>query len=114
MTNRERLFAVLNGEQPDRVPIWLLFPYHQLGCYTDVRTNPGYAEIFERSRAKSVFFAGDDLTDFPAIEFAAEHGVGAFVCSEEQQGTPSASAVLLRNVDEVSSLLSQLLQSIAE
>jgi len=81
-----------------------------------VRHDKGSAlrEIFERSRAKSVFFAGDDLTDFPAIEFAAEHGVGAFVCSEEQQGTPSASAVLLRNVDEVSSLLSQLLQRIAE
>jgi len=81
-----------------------------------VRHDKGSAlrEIFERSGAKSVFFAGDDLTDFPAIEFAAEHGVGAFVCSEEQQGTPSASAVLLRNVDEVSSLLSQLLQSIAE
>jgi trehalose-phosphatase len=81
-----------------------------------VRHDKGSAlrEIFERSGARSVFFAGDDLTDFPAIEFAAEHGLGAFVCSEEQRDTPSASAVLLRNVDEVSSLLSQLLQRIAE
>jgi hypothetical protein len=54
MTNRERLFAVLSGEQPDRVPIWLLFPYHRLGCYTDVRTNPRYAEIFERSKRCAV------------------------------------------------------------
>ncbi len=81
-----------------------------------VRHDKGSAlrEIFERSGARSVFFAGDDLTDFPAIEFAAEHGVGAFVYSEEQRGAPSASSVLLRNVDEVSSLLSQLLQRIAE
>jgi uroporphyrinogen-III decarboxylase len=54
MTNRERLFAVLSGEPPDRVPIWLLFPYHQIGCYTDVRTNPRYSEIYELSRERAV------------------------------------------------------------
>jgi len=38
-----------------------------------VRQDKGNAlrEIFERSGARSVFFAGDDLTDFPAIELAA-------------------------------------------
>ncbi len=66
------------------------------------------AEIFERTRAGSVFFAGDDLTDFPAIEFAAQHGVGAFVCSDEQRGAPPASAILLRSVDEMAELLRQL------
>ena len=81
-----------------------------------VRQDKGSAlrEIFERSGARSVFFAGDDLTDFPAIDFAAEHGVGAFVCSEEQRGGPSTSAVLLQSVDEVSAVLSQLLQRITE
>jgi len=69
-------------------------------------------EIFERSRARSVFFAGDDLTDFAAIDFAANHGVGAFVCSDEQRGTPNSSAVLLHSVDEVTALLAQLLQRI--
>jgi hypothetical protein len=54
MTNRERLFAVLDGRQPDRVPIWLLFPYHRLGCYTDVRTNPCYREVFEMSKTRAV------------------------------------------------------------
>ena len=79
-----------------------------------VRYDKGGAlrEIFERSRAKSVFFVGDDLTDFPAIDFAADHGVGAFVCSDEQRGTPGGSAVVLRSVDEVTALLSQLLQRI--
>lgn len=81
-----------------------------------VRHDKGNAlrEIFERSKAKSVFFVGDDLTDFPAIDFAAEHGMGAFVRSDEQRGTPSRSVVSLENVDEVAALLSRLLQRIAD
>ena len=69
-------------------------------------------EIFERSGARSVFFAGDDITDFPAIDFASDHGVGAFVCSDEQRSGPSGSATLLQSVDEVATLLSQLSQRI--
>lgn len=45
MTSRERLWAVLNGEQPDRVPIWMLFPRQRLSCYVDVHTLPSYAQI---------------------------------------------------------------------
>ena len=70
------------------------------------------AEIFERVGASSVFFAGDDLTDFPAIEFAAEHGIGAFVCSDEQRGAPPASAQLLQSVDEMAELLGRLAERI--
>ena len=66
-------------------------------------------EIFERCGAKSAFFAGDDLTDFGAIDFATEHGVGAFVRSEERRGAPSATAAILHSVEEVAVLLSQLL-----
>lgn len=75
-----------------------------------VRHDKGSAlrEIFKRSSASSVFFAGDDLTDFSAIEFAALHGVGAFVGSDEQREEPPASAVLLPSVDEVAQLLGQL------
>lgn len=69
-------------------------------------------EIFERSGAKSVFFAGDDITDFPAIDFATQHGVGIFVRSEEQRGTPSAGADLLESVTEVAEVLSRLLDRI--
>lgn len=47
MTNRERLFAVLNGEPVDRVPIWLLFPYHKLGCYVDIPNIPQYKPIWD-------------------------------------------------------------------
>jgi len=69
-------------------------------------------EIFRRSGASSVFFAGDDLTDLPAIEFATRRGVGAFVCSDEQRGAPPASAALLQNVDELAQLLGQLAERI--
>jgi len=69
-------------------------------------------EIFERSGAKSVFFAGDDITDFPAIDFATRHGIGAFVRSEEQRGTPSEGVELLESVTEVAEVLSRLLEKI--
>jgi len=71
-------------------------------------------EIFERCGARSVFFAGDDITDFPAITFAAEHGVGAFVCSDEQRSAPSPSAVSLQGVGEVAMLLSRFSKRITE
>ncbi|HEX2951559.1 MAG TPA: uroporphyrinogen decarboxylase family protein [Armatimonadota bacterium] len=45
MTPRERLFAFLNGEPCDRVPVWLLFPYHPVSYYADVRTLPLYRDI---------------------------------------------------------------------
>jgi trehalose-6-phosphatase len=69
-------------------------------------------EILERSRARSVLFMGDDLTDFPAIELAAEHGVGVFVQSPEQRGSPSRSAVVLDGIDEVVAVLRGLLEGI--
>ncbi|HCE43373.1 MAG TPA: hypothetical protein DET40_07480 [Lentisphaeria bacterium] len=45
MNARERLFASLEGRETDRTPIWLLFPYHPTGYYTDVRNNPCYSSI---------------------------------------------------------------------
>jgi trehalose-phosphatase len=64
--------------------------------------------IMARSGAGSVFFAGDDLTDLPAIELAVTHGVGAFVCSDEQRGTPPPGTVLLQSVTETAELLARL------
>lgn len=78
---------------------------HDKGC--------ALREIFERSGARSVFFAGDDLTDLPAIDFAAKHGVGVFVRSDEQRKAPSRSAISLQDVDELAALLSQLSERIA-
>ena len=48
MTSRERLWAALSGQQPDRVPIWMLYPREQLPYYVDVYSLPGYACITPR------------------------------------------------------------------
>ncbi len=69
-------------------------------------------EIFERSGARSIFFVGDDVTDFGAIELASKHGIGVFVNSEEQREAPPGTALVLEDVDEVVSVLTGLLQHV--
>lgn len=54
MTPRERILAVLERRVPDRVPIWLLFPYHPLGCYVNVLEHPAYRPVHEKSLEKGV------------------------------------------------------------
>ena len=66
------------------------------------------AEILTRTGAASAFFAGDDLTDFPAIELAATRGIGAFVRSDERPITPTQHAVVVHGVDQMSEVLHEL------
>ncbi len=47
MNGRERLFAVLNGEEVDHVPVWLLFPYHPVGYYADVKNTPRFKPVID-------------------------------------------------------------------
>ncbi len=54
MNARQRFFAALEGKETDKVPIWLLFPYHKLGCYTDVRSNPCYRNIVELAEKHAI------------------------------------------------------------
>ena len=54
MNARERLFAALNGEPTDRIPIWLLFPYHRTSYYGDVRHEPSYRPVFEASQRYAI------------------------------------------------------------
>jgi len=54
MTQREQLFNVLSGNVPEEIPRWLLFPYHQLGCYVDVRNHPAYRLVHEASLNKAI------------------------------------------------------------
>jgi len=54
MTPRELLLAVLRHEPVERVPIWLLFPYHRCPYYADVRTEPTYAPVFAASEQYAV------------------------------------------------------------
>lgn len=66
-------------------------------------------EITRRTGSSGVFYAGDDLTDFGAIAFAAEHGMGVFVRSREQQPPPGASAIL-ESTQDVAQVLAALAQ----
>lgn len=40
-----------------------------------------------------VIYAGDDFTDFGALQFAAEHGRGVFVASSEREAPPDVTVV---------------------
>ncbi|MEM1416753.1 MAG: trehalose-phosphatase [Myxococcota bacterium] len=67
----------------------------------------GLARLAQRTRAASLIFAGDDLTDFEAIELASAHGVGIFVRSPERPEGPAASAVVA-GTEGMASLLLEL------
>jgi len=47
LTSRERLTRLFSGQDIDRVPIWLLAPYHRLSCYADIYNIPCYKPITE-------------------------------------------------------------------
>jgi trehalose 6-phosphate phosphatase len=65
-------------------------------------------EIRRRSGAASVFFAGDDITDFPAIRLASERGIGVFVRSDERRETPAENAIVLDGVEQLGDVLREL------
>ena len=67
-------------------------------------------EILRRSGARSVFFAGDDLTDLAAIELASNEGIGAFVRSDERRDPPPDASFVLKGIDEVAAVLAGLSQ----
>ncbi|MGC9347083.1 MAG: uroporphyrinogen decarboxylase family protein, partial [Anaerolineae bacterium] len=45
MNSRERLWAALNLDVPDRVPVWMLYPRERLSYYVDVHTLPSYRRV---------------------------------------------------------------------
>lgn len=57
-------------------------------------------DLARRVDARRVFYCGDDLTDFPALEWAAEHGTGVLVASDERRERPRGSEVV-RDLDEL-------------
>jgi len=54
MTGRERLFAALNGEETDHVPVWLLFPYSKTSYYADVKNLPRWRSVYKASQEKAI------------------------------------------------------------
>lgn len=45
LSSRDRLARLFDNKEIDRVPIWLLFPYHRYGSYVDVYNLPCYKKI---------------------------------------------------------------------
>ena len=45
MNSKERLTRLFNNEQIDRMPIWLLSPYHDVDYYSRIYSNPNYAKL---------------------------------------------------------------------
>jgi hypothetical protein len=56
VTSRERLWAALNGQEVDRLPIYLLFPFHPNSSYADVQNIPCYRPVWEAVLAHTDFF----------------------------------------------------------
>ncbi len=54
MTQRDLLLAALRHEPTERVPIWLLYPYHRCPYYADVRSEPSYGAVFAASERYAV------------------------------------------------------------
>ena len=48
MNSRERLSRLFNGQDIDRVPIWLLFPYYKSGSYANIWEIPSYQPILQK------------------------------------------------------------------
>ena len=64
--------------------------------------------LVELTGAVSVVYAGDDLTDGPAIERAMQRGIGIFVASSDRPTAPSPCTASLAGPDAVAALIRTL------
>jgi uroporphyrinogen-III decarboxylase len=56
LSSKERLLCVLQHQEPDRIPIWMLFPRESYNAYVDVYNLPAYSEIAYYIRQHTDFF----------------------------------------------------------
>ncbi len=68
------------------------------------------AALMSRTGAASVVYAGDDLTDVPAIALASERGLGVFVRSSERPAAPPGASAELPGPESVAELLGHLVR----
>ena len=65
--------------------------------------------IAKQTNAETIYFAGDDLTDLPAITFAHEHSkLGVFIHSEKRPERPDNVSITLPNIEMHHALVSTL------
>lgn len=56
LTSRQRLTRLFAGQPIDRVPIWLLSPWHPLEYYADIHHNPAYRRLIPAIQAHCDIF----------------------------------------------------------
>lgn len=91
MTPRETLFRALAGEPTDKVPVWLLFPYHPTGYYVDVRQHDGYQRAVKHAQAMGVIYL-NRRNLAPSL-----HSVGVV---SKQEEIPTQEGRILRRIFE--------------
>lgn len=72
------------------------------------------AALMSRTGALSVVYAGDDLTDEPAIALASERGLGLFVRSSERPSAPPEASAALPGPEAVAELLEHLVRLLGD
>lgn len=65
-------------------------------------------KLADRIGAASVVYAGDDLTDYPAIRVASERGLGIFVRSAERPDPPPGTSAVVDGPEAIAELLARL------
>ena len=65
MTSRDRLLASFRGQKPDRVPIWMMFPFESEPFAADVYNLESYQEVVPWVVARTDFIERNAVnTDF--------------------------------------------------
>lgn len=72
LTSRERLSRALSRQQPDRVPIWMLYPREQYGSYVDVWNLPSYRRVMPAIRDLTDWLDRRNIPDAPFHTAAAK------------------------------------------
>ncbi|MDI7277449.1 MAG: uroporphyrinogen decarboxylase family protein [Anaerolineae bacterium] len=72
LTSRERLLRVLRRQEPDRIPIWMLYPRERYGAYVDVYSLPAYRQVVAHIRLHTDFFDRRGIAA-PFLYTAAAH-----------------------------------------
>jgi hypothetical protein len=88
MTSRERLLRLFRNEETDRLPIWLLFPFHPNTFYADVYRNPCYAPLLPYVERYCDTF---DRRSYPGPHFCfnGNPGIVQRTVREEINGLPT-------------------------
>lgn len=127
LTSRERLERLFNGQDIDRIPIWLLAPYHRVSYYADIYSLECYKKIVEYidkycdTFDRRNFDTGFCYSSSPEIlkEFSCKEINGVFIKEEKisyRDFTLTKSIITGRNGTRVKYLVDdiELLEKILE